>query len=110
MLKQIDIKQDNMTSCYFIGGDFLGYVNTYFKQLGFDVDVFIETPSGIMMSLFVYMDSKYDSIMLKLYNKYVEGHLPVKDVYPEVDRKRILNDSWLRFLMDEDIVSCKVIG
>ena len=110
MLKKIDVKKENMTSCYFIGGDFLTVFNKYFDGVNEDIEVFIETPKGIMMSLLVNMDSKYDGIILNLYNDYVNGSsfLSTFDEYPECLRSDF-DDNFMMWLFNNDCDSCKVI-
>ena len=109
MLKRVEIKKESLTSCYFIGGHFLSVFENYFKTFDEDIEVFIETPKGIMMSVLVYMDSKYDGAMLELYNNYADGVGKTWDMYPELTRDELLNQDFIEIMMDRDIVSCKVI-
>ena len=62
-----------------------------------------------MMSVLLYMDSKYDDMMLELYNNYADGVAKTWDKYPELTRDELLNQDFVEIMLDMDIVSCKVV-
>ena len=108
MLKKVDGKKENMTT-YFLGGEFLVVFDELFKNLDEDVEVYLETPKGIMASVLVSFDSKYDDMMLDLYNNYVDGVAKTWDKYPELTRDELFGGDFMKIMLDRDIVSCKVV-